>query len=177
MNVVKCHFEKVSFGEYITSRTNGADVSPEQTEKYRKEWEAIKLPQRATSGSAGYDFFAPYDFTVDNVRLDNTISTGIRWVSDCDGLVLMLYPRSGLGFKHLMRLNNSTGIIDSDYSKSDNEGHIKARMTAVLHRDIKQGEAFMQGVIMPYFVCEDDGDFVKLTRNGGFGSTDNKIKN
>ena len=51
------------------------------------------------------------------------IPTGIR-VKINDGWVLKLYPRSGLGFKFRVQMNNTVGIIDSDYYNSDNEGHI-----------------------------------------------------
>ena len=43
--------------------------------------------------------------------------------------VLKCYPRSGLGFKYRLQLNNTVGIIDSDYYYSDNEGHIFAKIT------------------------------------------------
>ena len=43
--------------------------------------------------------------------------------------VLKCYPRSGLGFKYRLQLNNTVGIIDSDYFYSDNEGHIFSKIT------------------------------------------------
>lgn len=46
-----------------------------------------------------------------------------------DNWVLQCYPRSGLGFKFRLQLNNTVGIIDSDYYYSDNEGHIFAKIT------------------------------------------------
>ena len=65
----------------------------------------IKLPKRATMGSAGYDFFTPCDITLapsETVK----IPTGVRaWIEN--GWVLKLYPRSGLGFKFRLQLNNS----------------------------------------------------------------------
>ena len=68
---------------------------------------------RATTGSAGYDFFAPESFTL--VPHETIlIPTGIRVMIE-DGWVLSLYPRSGLGFRHRLQLDNTVGIIDSDY--------------------------------------------------------------
>ena len=87
----------------------------------------IKLPQRATKGAAGYDFFAPFDFTL-KPNETITIPTGIRCEMD-ENRVLMIFPRSGLGFKYRMQLNNTVGIIDSDYFYSDNEGHIFIKIT------------------------------------------------
>ncbi|MDE6241779.1 MAG: hypothetical protein K2M08_05075 [Anaeroplasmataceae bacterium] len=131
----------------------------------------LKLPKRATKGSAGYDFYAPFDITL-NPGQTIKIPTGIR-VSMEPNYVLKLYPRSGLGFKYRLQLNNTVGIIDSDYYFSDNEGHIFAKITndtnenKVVH--LKQGEAFMQGIFIEYGITLDD-DTTEV-RNGGFGST------
>ncbi|MDE6728798.1 MAG: deoxyuridine 5'-triphosphate nucleotidohydrolase, partial [Oscillospiraceae bacterium] len=109
-------FEKVSLGQFREgySGENAEDV-----------YNALKLPKRATSGSAGYDFFAPFDI---ELKPGETIKvpTGIR-VKIAEGWLLSLYPRSGLGFKFRLRLDNTVGIIDSDYYSSDNEGHIFAK--------------------------------------------------
>lgn len=134
-------------------------------------YENIKLPKRATSGSAGYDFFAPFDFTLSPGETIK-IPTGIRAETE-NGWVLMLYPRSGLGFKYRLQLNNTVGVIDSDYFYSDNEGHIIAKITNCSNENktvcVKAGEAFIQGIFMPFGITEDDD--VTAVRNGGFGST------
>lgn len=132
----------------------------------------IKLPKRATTGSAGYDFFAPYDICL-NPGEAIVIPTGIR-VHMNQNEVLMIYPRSGLGTKYYLRLANSTGIIDSDYYYSDNEGHIFLKLrnestTKIL--SIKQGGAICQGVFTTYLLTDDDEIGSKEIRNGGFGST------
>ena len=131
----------------------------------------IRLPRRATVGSAGYDFFAPADFTLapgETVK----IPTGIRvWMEP--EWVLKCYPRSGLGFKYRLQLNNTVGIIDSDYYYSDNEGHIFAKLTNDTNEgktvEISAGSGFMQGIFVEYGITVDD-DAVEI-RNGGFGST------
>lgn len=133
-------------------------------------YDKILLPKRATIGSAGYDFFAPYDFTL-NPGEEITIPTGIRCEID-PSYVLMIFPRSGLGFKYRLSLNNTVGIIDSDYFFSDNEGHIMIRMTNCSKDKtltVEAGKGFAQGVFLPYGITvDDDADGV---RNGGFGST------
>ena len=87
--------------------------------------------------------------------------------------VLSLYPRSGLGFKYRLQLNNTVGIIDSDYYYSDNEGHIFAKLTNDSNEgkalSLNAGDGFMQGIFLPYGITEDDA--ADGTRNGGFGST------
>lgn len=162
-------FEKVSFEQY---KKDWLDQYPEDSEKKIREiYDAIRLPKRATTGSAGYDFFAPHDFTL---QPGGTVKilTGIRvWIAD--GWVLKLYPRSGLGFKFRLQFNNTVGIIDSDYYGSDNEGHIQAKLT----NDSKEGKTltvaagtgFSQGIFVEYGITVDDD--VTDVRNGGFGST------
>lgn len=131
----------------------------------------LKLPKRATVGSAGYDFFAPFDIVL---KPGETIKipTGIR-VKIEPNYVLKLYPRSGLGFKFRLQLNNTVGIIDSDYYYSDNEGHIFAKITNDTNEgrtiEIKKGTGFMQGIFVEYAITFDDD--VTDIRNGGFGST------
>ena len=90
-------------------------------------YDKVKLPQRATKGSAGYDFFAVTDIELKPGE-SLKIPTGIRAKID-EGWVLKIYPRSGLGFKYRLQLDNTVGIIDSDYYNSSNEGHIMIKMT------------------------------------------------
>ena len=87
--------------------------------------------------------------------------------------VLKIYSRSSLGFKYRLWLDNLTGIIDSDYSNSDNEGHIFIKVTNNSLEDkivkINRGDKFAQGIFVQYGTVIDD-DVVE-ERNGGFGST------
>ena len=96
-------FELVSFEQF----ESGLD------DNYKEEshaiYDSLKLPKRATKGSAGYDFYAPFDITL-NPGETIKIPTGIR-VKMEDNYVLKLYPRSGLGFKYRLQLNNTVGII------------------------------------------------------------------
>lgn len=132
-------------------------------------YENIKLPRRATLASAGYDFFAPTELNVAPAETV-TVATGIRALMPSDWC-LLIFPRSGLGFKYRLKLNNTVGIIDSDYAQSDNEGHIFVRMTNESDKplQIAAGTAFAQGIFVRYLLTEDDD--VTETRNGGLGST------
>lgn len=156
-------FEKVSYDNFKGCFAEECDT--------QAMYEALKLPRRATTGSAGYDFFAPYDITLAPGETAK-IPTGVR-VKIEDGWVLKIYPRSGLGFKFRLQLNNTVGIIDSDYYNSDNEGHIFCRITNDSNEgktvSIKAGEGFCQGIFVEFGITvDDDTDGV---RNGGFGST------
>ena len=100
------------------------------------------------------------------------IPTGVRILLD-ENKFLMIVPRSGLGFKYRLQLDNTVGIIDADYSNSDNEGHIWVKITND-SRDgkvlvVHQGDAIAQGIILEYIKTDDDT--AKGVRNGGFGST------
>jgi len=140
-------------------------------EDIRQSYEAVKLPRRATKGSAGYDFYSPFAFSLEP-GASVKVPTGIRAEMEEDW-VLKLYPRSGLGFKYRLQLNNTVGIIDSDYFGSDNEGHIMAKITNDSREgktlEISAGMGFMQGIFLEYGITVDDD--ASDIRNGGFGST------
>lgn len=139
--------------------------------KIKEIYDNIILPKRATTGSAGYDFKSPIDFAL---RSGETIKipTGIRCKID-EGWVLQLYPRSSLGFKCRLQLDNTVGIIDSDYYYSDNEGHIfiKISNSSIKGKTlaVKKGDGFAQGIFLQYGITSDD--IVSNIRNGGVGST------
>ena len=134
----------------------------------------IKLPKRATKGSAGYDFFLPVAITL-NPDETMLIPTGIRAEID-EGWVLEIYPRSSLGFNYRIQLDNTVGIIDSDYYYADNEGHIKIKISNDTKdfsiADIEEGKGFAQGLFVPFGITKDDN--TEEERHGGFGSTDKK---
>lgn len=127
------------------------------TEKYK--------PVRATKGSAGYDFIANEDITIkagQTVKFDTDVK--VRMENDD---VLLLFPRSSLGFKYKLTLDNTVGVIDSDFKDS-----IKCKMTNWSNEDvfIKKGQAYMQGVFVKYLKTDDDS--AENVRTGGIGSTD-----
>jgi len=163
-------FEKVSFSQF------SEDIKDTFDDRYfdaqiKYMYDDIKLPKRATKQSAGYDIYSPFVITL---RPNETVKipTGIRVFIE-DGWVLKGYPRSGLGFKYRLQLNNTVAVIDSDYFYSDNEGHIFAKITNDTNEDktvsIQQGEAFMQMIFVPFGITYDDN--TTEIRNGGMGST------
>ena len=158
-------FEKVSLEQFKSGFDNLDEA------KIKELYDSLILPKRATKGSAGYDFYAPFDITLEPGKTIK-IPTGIRVYIE-ENYVLKLYPRSGLGFKYRLQLNNTVGIIDSDYYYSDNEGHIFAKITNDSNEnktvEIKKGTGFMQGIFVEYAITFDDD--CQSIRNGGFGST------
>ena len=165
-------FHKVSAERFMA---DWKDTFPETAEETIADiYNKIKLPVRATAGSAGYDFFSPVDITL-NPGETVKIPTGIRVEMEQDW-VLKCYPRSGLGFKYRLQLNNTVGIIDSDYFYSDNEGHIFSKITNDSNESksvsIQAGSGFTQGIFAEYGITVDDD--AQGIRNGGFGSTTQK---
>ena len=167
-------FEKVSYEQFAAAtRQCMGDVEDaefaEASETIKTLYNEIKLPTRATEGSAGYDFYFPFaslELQPDEIAF---IPTGIRCKMP-KGTVLMLFPRSSVGFKTGTYLANTTGVIDSDYYYADNEGHIMVKLVGGF-AEYKAGhnDRFIQGVFFPYCVGEDQP--LSAERVGGFGST------
>ena len=163
-----CQFEKVSFNQFKQAWEN---TFADTEEEIRQLYESIKLPVRATRHSAGYDFFTPIAINL-SPKQSLKFPTGIR-VKIEEGWFLGIFPKSGLGFKYRLQLDNTIGVIDGDYYYSDNEGHIYIKMTNDSNEnktiELKAGASICQGIFIPYGItCDDNAQNV---RNGGFGST------
>lgn len=145
---VVAKFEKVSKQQFIKDFQD--TFTNYDSETINQIYENLKLPKRATTGSAGYDFYTPIDFTL-NPQETIKIPTGIR-VKINEGWFLAIYPRSGLGFKYRLQLNNTVGIIDSDYYFSDNQGHIFIKVTMIV---MKQKQLYLKltKVLLKEFLC------------------------
>ncbi|MBQ9166685.1 MAG: dUTP diphosphatase [Oscillospiraceae bacterium] len=168
-------FEKVPFEEFERAATICGADAPYLAELY----ENIKLPMRATRGSAGYDFYTPFDIRI-YAGESVIIPTGIRAVIP-ENWTLLCVPRSGNGFKTGVRLMNTVGVIDSDYYNPGKcEGQIMIKLTNKDYGDrsieYKRGDGIMQGILVPYCTL-DEYDEERWAaeelkeRTGGFGST------
>lgn len=153
-------FEKISLEQF-----------KKDTGLTEKEYELYSMPKRSTKYSAGYDFMALTDFTI-NPNEIKLIPTGIKADMNEDE-VLMIYIRSSLGFKFNLRMCNQVGIIDKDYyNNQDNEGHIfvKIQNEGEKPKEFKQGENIVQGIFTK-FLTVDNEEIIEKERSGGFGST------
>lgn len=162
------NFAKVSFEQFASAMKEEFGIGEA---KAKMMYDLIDLPVRATAGSAGYDFKSPINFTLapgSSVK----IPTGIRVKID-EGWWLCCAPRSGLGCKYRMQLDNTIGVVDSDYYNSDNEGHIYAKITNDSKENkelvVWMGDRFMQTIFIPYGITYSDA--AEGVRNGGWGST------
>lgn len=165
-------FEKVSFKEFDESLQKFmVEQQYDLVLNGISTYNNLKLPTRATKGSAGYDFYLPISIKL-SPNETIKIPTGIKVKID-EGWLLVCFPRSGLGFKYRLQLDNTVAIIDSDYYNSDNEGHIFVKIT----NDSKDSrtlllscnDRFVQGIFLPYGITYDDN--TETIRNGGIGST------
>ena len=166
-------FYIVSEKQFVADAGNALDISDSAAGEAFKH---VLIPRRATAGSAGYDFYSPVDIELEAGQ-SILIPTGIKARMEA-GWVLLLFPRSGLGFKYRFQLDNSVGVIDRDYfDNPKNEGHIMAKMTNDSREgkvlSVKAGQAFMQGVFVPFGTAQEEEVTAQL--QGGMGSTTGKV--
>lgn len=142
-------------------------------EKVKRIEEEIRLPERSTKNSAGYDFFAIEDITLPAKKLTR-VMTGVK----CElrpTMVLILANRSSNPSKKHLILANGVGIIDADYyGNPDNDGEMGFEFYNIADEDviIKKGEKLGQGIITHFIKTENDHmSNPTATRVGGFGST------
>ena len=144
-----------------------------QFEKVNRIEKDIKLPERSTENSAGYDFFA-YTDTIIPAGTIVRVNTGVKCKLMPD-MFLMLANRSSNPSKKGLVLMNGIGIIDADYyGNTDNDGEMAFEFYNITDTDveIKKGDKLGQGVIMKFI--KTDNDYISnpdATRVGGFGST------
>ena len=135
-----------------------------------------KLPTYATSGSACFDLYAVSDIPRELYQGTSvTVPTGLIFDIP-EGYVLMIYSRSGHGFKHDVRLANCVGIIDSDF-----RGELMVKLTRdespgswLNQFSIEQGDRVAQAMLIPVdrpALMEVDEVEATVRSMGGFGST------
>lgn len=140
--------------------------------KIKKLSQDAILPRYATDGSGCFDLFYKEDYE-EEFDLVLEVSTGLSFEIP-SGYVMLVFSRSGHGFKHDVRLSNCVGVIDSDYR---GEVKVKLRGDDYNNLDFKYGDAVAQAMIVPV----PKVSFIEVQTlsetargEGGFGSTDNK---
>ena len=142
------------------------------------EGSCTRLPERATSAAAGYDFYyLDKEPTVIEPGKIAYVKTGVK-ASFPNWIALKLYNRSSNPKKKGLILANGVGVVDADYyNNPDNEGEIAFAFMNITNENviIEHGDKLGQGIFEEYFLV--DGDYFDNTqeriRVGGFGSTDN----
>lgn len=135
------------------------------------------LPERSDAGSAGYDFRSKESYFLQPGET-HMFWTDVKVRMSISDEVLMIYPRSGLGFKKGVVIKNLTGVIDSSYyGNPDNDGNIGIGLVNNGSDPVKigVGDRIAQGVFLKCLLTVDDkfeNDDVRwYGRSGGYGST------
>ena len=127
-----------------------------------------KVPVYATENASACDFFSVESGLVAYSH-PTIFRTGVK-VEVPENSVLLLFPRSGHGFKFDVRLANCVGVIDSDF-----RGEIKVKLTADANSSLRVnvGDRIAQGIWMHAPRIEFVLGKLKETARGegGFGST------
>lgn len=138
-------------------------------DEHRKNSEDIKLPTRATKGSAGYDFYSPISVDIE------PMCSQMIWTDVCskfeDDEVLLINVRSSMGKQPVM-IANTQGVIDpSYYGNPDNGGNIGIPLFNLGKTiyTVHAGDRIGQGIFIKYLTTDDDN--ATADRVGGYGST------
>ena len=129
-----------------------------------------QMPSYTTAGSACFDIATVSDSVDITPGTSAVLKTDLAFEIP-EGHVMMVYSRSGHGFKNGVRLANGTGVIDSDY---------RGELMVKLHNDgnrvfsVNRGDRIAQAMIVPvtqvaFENTQELSDTVRGT--GGFGST------
>ncbi|BCP56293.1 deoxyuridine 5'-triphosphate nucleotidohydrolase [Kaistia sp. 32K] len=144
--------------------------------KVKKLHESAVLPHHATTGAACFDLVALGDGVPHPKDQHGWIfSTGLAFEIPF-GYVMLVFSRSGHGFKEATRLSNCVGVIDSDY-----RGELKVALRFDASGDhrcakLRDGDRIAQAMILPIPMVQlVEADELSSTERGagGFGSTGN----
>lgn len=140
--------------------------------KIKKLNDKAVIPEYATEGSAGMDLVAISEkVVIDGAAQYIEYGTGLAFELP-PGYCMLLMPRSSISSKTSLILNNSIGLVDSDY-----RGEVTFRFKNVAPiggRKYKIGEKIGQLVIVPYpkVTFEQVTELNETARGtGSYGST------
>ena len=140
------------------------------TVKIRKTHPEAIIPRFATSGAACFDLHALYQGEAGAYSSSPAVRTGLAFDVP-EGHVMLIYSRSGHGFKDGVRLSNCVGVIDADFR---GEIHVKLKNDSPLRFDFKAGDRIAQAMILPIPTVSfiEVSELTNTERGaGGFGST------
>lgn len=128
-----------------------------------------ELPVYSTDGAGCFDI-RTIESGIVKAKEQKIFSTGLKFAIP-EGYVMLVFSRSGQGFKNGVRLANTTGIIDSDY-----RGELKVclRNDSSTDYKIEAKDRICQAMVIPFLRCAfTQVDKLSETKRGesGFGST------
>lgn len=136
--------------------------------KVKRLTDTAKIPTYAHEGDACFDIYS--DGIIDIGTSWQVHATGLKFDIP-DGYAMMIYSRSGMGFKDDTRLANCVGVIDSSYV-----GEVKIKLACDVEVPAMYyfGDRIAQAMLIPVPVVEfEEVDDVEETErgDGGFGSS------
>ena len=133
------------------------------------------MPTYGTDGAACFDLYAKRGNNRTFLFTDQTheVGTGLAFEIP-QGFAMLIFSRSGMGFKDAVRLSNCTGVIDSDY-----RGEVRVKLIRDVYEHfgpvfIDDGTRVAQALILPIERIEFEfaDELSNTARNtDGFGST------
>lgn len=130
--------------------------------------ENFQLPTKGTQGAGAYDIYMPEAGTAHD---DCHVMVPLGFAAEVPkGYVALILPRSGVGAKKGLELNNTCGVIDSDY-RGEWVASLKTKNLKALHWTA--GERILQYLLVPVLDSPPEHVLVlsSTRRLGGFGST------
>lgn len=137
--------------------------------KIKKVHPSAVVPRYASEGAACFDLHAIEDANLLPYR-PVELRTGLAFEVP-EGFALLVYSRSGHGFKHGVRLANCVGVVDSDFR---GELRLKLRIDRPSAFDISCGDRVAQAMLVavPKVEFELVEQLSETDRGAnGFGST------
>lgn len=168
-------FEKVSFEAFERDMMQYRPMSFLGGEA-KEAYENIRLPERKTMYSCGYDVRIPVSIVIAPGH-SVVVPTGIKAVMSADEMktwCLKLYARSGIGIKDKVVITNAVGLIDSDFQFAENDGDMLIALTNMSDetKRYEAGDRICQAVFEIYGITADDKAVGE--RTSGVGSTGRK---
>lgn len=147
-------FEKVSFETFKRDMTEHlGSIVEGKDDIIQHMYDTIKIPERISSDSAGYKFYAPFSF-MPQTGNGIIIPTGIKCKIE-PGWILQIFPPNQRGFKYGIELYNTIKVYDS----TNEDNHIILKLTTKTNENkevIDKGTVFCQGIFLPYGLATND---------------------
>ena len=135
--------------------------------------EGVNPPIRKTKGSCGYDIYCPEDIMLNDEKW-KTLDLGILMEPGDipDGYCALIMPRSSMGMKYGLKLSNTVGVIDSDYTMDTIKASIKTDhgLKYGFNLKIEKNTRILQMIIVLFATIPNE-TVPTEERKGGLGST------
>lgn len=133
--------------------------------------EGVNLPERKTEGSCGYDIYCPREVTIwpdEWTMMDLGIKMDPGDIPP--GYCALIMPRSSMGMRYGLKLSNTVGVIDSDYTMDTIKVSLKIDSEIFKWAIFNKNDRILQMILVPYGIIASERTPTEK-REGGVGST------